>query len=213
LPVGATVPMKFKVDRHWPEAKVPIAVQPVDVPPNLAVGNNNQPMTVAADKNEADVQIQVRNNVPPGVYNLVLRGTAQVPFNKDPKATQKPPLASQAVTTPVKLKVYNSVADVTLGTPMLTLKGGQDAEIIVRINRLNDYKGEYKVALVPPQGFQGVTAAEVTIPANANEGKLMLKCAANAAPATNPNVVVRVSATVEKVVLNSEAKVGVTVVK
>jgi citrate lyase beta subunit len=143
----------------------------------------------------------------------VLRGTAQVPFNKDPKATQKPPLASQAVTTPVKLKVYNSVADVTLGTPMLTLKGGQDVEIIVRINRLNDYKGEYKVTLVPPQGFQGVTAAEVTIPANANEGKLMLKCAANAAPATNPNVVVRVSATVEKVVLNSEAKVGVTVVK
>jgi citrate lyase beta subunit len=93
------------------------------------------------------------------------------------------------------------------------VKGGADTELVVRVNRLNGYQGEFKVQLVLPQGFQGVTAAEATIPANATETKLVLKGAPNAAPAMNANVVVRATATVEKVTLTHEAKVAVTIQK
>jgi hypothetical protein len=213
LPVGATTPVKLKVERHWPEAKVPLQIGAIDVPPNLTLNNNNQPLTVPADKNEAELPMQIRNNVPPGVYNLVLRATGQVPFNKDPKATQKQNLGSMTVSTPIKLTVYNSVAEVSPATPSVSVKGGADAELIVRVARLNGYQGEYKVQLVLPQGFQGVTAAEAAIPANATEAKLVLKGAAGAAPATNPNVLVRVTATVEKVTLTHEAKLAVTITK
>jgi hypothetical protein len=212
-PVGATVAVKLKVNRHWPEAKIPIQVVAVDLPPNVAFNNNNQPVTVAADKNEADLQIQVRNNVAPGVYNLVLRGAGQVPFNKDPKATQKPPLGTTVVSTPIKLTIYNTVAEVTLNNANVTLKAGMDAELLVKVHRLNGYQGEFKLQLVLPQGFQGVTAPEVTIPANGNEAKFVLKCAQGAAPATNPGVVVRAVATVDKITLNHDAKLAVTITK
>jgi hypothetical protein len=58
-----------------------------------------------------------------------------------------------------------------------------------------------------------VTAAEATIPAGANEAKLVLKCPANAQPAANPNVVIRAVATIDKVTLNHDAKVNVTIAK
>ena len=53
--------------------------------PNLVV-NNNQPITVPADKNEAKVEVNVNAGAAPGTYNLELRGSAAIPFNKDPMA-------------------------------------------------------------------------------------------------------------------------------
>jgi len=61
--------------------------------------------------------------------------------------------------------------------------------------------------------LQGVTAADVSIPANANEARLVLKAAPNAPNASNPNVVVRLTASVQNIALNHEAKLSVTVAK
>ena len=38
--------------------------------------------------------IQVNANVQPGVYNIVLRANAPIPFNKDPKANRSRPPSS-----------------------------------------------------------------------------------------------------------------------
>lgn len=218
-PVGGVVNVKVKVTRQ-PDMKQPIQLGPitmppnqVELPPNLTFNNNNQPVAIPPDKNEFDVQFQVKPNVAPGTYNLVIRGTAQVPFAKDPKAAQKPPVNVTETLPPIKLTVYNSVAEVSVNTPNVTIKPGTDTDLVVKLNRLHGYAGEFKAQLVLPQGFAGVTAQEVTIPASANEAKLVLKCPANAAPAANPNVIVRCVATIDKVTLNQDAKIAVTIAK
>jgi hypothetical protein len=66
---------------------------------------------------------------------------------------------------------------------------------------------------VLPGGFQGVTAAPVKVPAGANEAKLVLTAPANAKPASNSNVVVRATATVNKINLTEETKVTLTIAK
>jgi hypothetical protein len=102
---------------------------------------------------------------------------------------------------------------VSVGSPAVTLQPGTDTELLVKVNRQHGYAGEFKVQLVLPSGFQGVTAPEVTIPAGADEAKLVLKAAADAKPAMNPNVLVRATATVEKVNLTQDAKIAVTIAK
>src|SRR5262249_24862084 len=130
-----------------------------------------------------------------------------------PKAAQKPNVSVTETLPPIKLTVYNTVADVSVNNANVTIKPGMDVELVVKVNRLHAYAGDFKVQLVLPQGFAGVTAPEVTIPANANEGKLVLKCPANAAPAANPNVIVRCVATIDKVTLNQDGKFAVTIAK
>jgi hypothetical protein len=214
VPLGGNVAGKVKIARHWPEFKAAVQLTAISVPPP-SQGNPPAPpqVTLAADKPDAEFRITVPSNATPGVYNLVLRGVGQVPFNKDPKAAQKPNINVVVPSTPIKVTVYNSVADVTVNNPNLTIKAGTDAELIVKVTRKYDYKGELKVQLVLPQGFAGVTAQEVTIPAGASEAKLMLKSPANANAATNPNVLVRATATVNNVALTQEAKLAVTITK
>jgi hypothetical protein len=151
--------------------------------------------------------------VDPGVYNLVLRGTAQIPYSKDAKAKKSPNVTAIAVAPPIKLTVFKSVAEVSVSTPSVTVRPGTETELLVKVNRLHGYAGAFKVQLVSPSGFQGVSAAEVTIPAGTDEAKLVLKAADNAKPAMNPNVLVRATAEVEKVTLTHDAKVAVTIAK
>ncbi len=216
VPLGGAIQTKVKINRLWPDFKAPVQIQALaqpqapnaPIPPQLPVI-----ATIAPDKPEVDVKLQVSGNVRPGVFNLVFRGQAQAPFNKDPNAKQKQPVNVIEPSTPVKVTVYNQVAELSVNNANLTLKAGGDAELVVKVNRQHAYTGEFKVLLVPPQGYQGVTAAEVTIPANMNEAKLALKSPANAAPAANQACTVRAVANVQGVTLTHETKVNVTVQK
>ncbi len=216
VPVGGAIQTKLKINRLWPDFKAPVQVaalaQPTGpnapVPPQLPVI-----ATIAPDKPEVDVKLPVSGNVRPGNYNLVFRGQAQAPFNKDPNAKQKPPVNVTEPSTPIKVTVYNQVAELSVNNASVALKAGGDAELVVKVNRLHGYTGEFKVLLIPPQGFQGATAAEVTMPGNANEAKLALKAPANAAPAANQAFTVRAVANVSGVTLTHETKVNVTVAK
>jgi hypothetical protein len=219
VPVGGNVPVKVALNVHNPEFKAPVQVQllataaPPNAPPPPPQAQLPAVATINPGTKEAEVRIQVPNNVVPGVYNLVLRGQAQAPVLKDSAGKPRPPVFIHEVAAPIKLTVFNTVATVSVDNPNLTLKPGTDTQLTVKVNRLHGYQGEFKVQLVLPQGFQGVQAAEITIPAGANEGKLTLKVPANAAPAANPNVLVRATAVVEKVTLNQEAKLAVTIAK
>ena len=46
--------------------------------------------------------------------------------------------------------------------------------MVVKVARLYDYAGEFKVSLVPPANVKDVTAAEVVIPAGKDEATLVL---------------------------------------
>jgi hypothetical protein len=60
---------------------------------------------VAAEKNEATVAFKVAANVPPGEYTLVLRGDAQVPYNRDAKATNRPNVRVADPSTPLTVTI------------------------------------------------------------------------------------------------------------
>ncbi len=220
VPIGGTVTTKVKVNRQWPDFKGQVQLSAIaqPTPPNAPPPPPQLPViaTIAADKPDIEVKVPVPNTVLPGVYNLVFRGLANgVDFKKNPMDKQAVKVNVAEPCSPIKVTVYNSVADLSVGNPSVTIKGGVDQELVVRVARKFNYAGEFKVSLVLPQGFQGVSAAEVTIPANVNEGKLVLKCPANTAPAMNPNVTVRATAQVgmPPVTLTQEAKFAVTITK
>jgi hypothetical protein len=72
-------------------------------------------------------------------------------------------------------------------------KGGKN-EVKVTVNRQNGFAGPVTLSLPLPPGVAGVKAEPVTIPADKNEGILVIEAAADAPEAALANMVVRASA-------------------
>ena len=88
--------------------------------------NNNQPIVIAPDKTDASLNVVVPANTPPGVYTIVLRGTAQIPMEKDPRQGQKQPTNVVLPSTPVTLTVLpKTLGTVALAPPNPTAKIGR----------------------------------------------------------------------------------------
>jgi hypothetical protein len=216
---GSKTNLAVNLRRIWPEFKTPLQVAPVDpqthLPPGLTVGVNNQPLTIPPDKNVASAILEVKNNVPPGTYEVVLRGIAQMPYNKDPMAPQKPNINVVQPSAPLTITVLPSqVATLSVNAPNATLKIGAEAELVVKVTRMHNYAGEFKVQLVLPPEVKSVTADAVTIPAGKDEAKVILRAPADASPGNIQNLVVRATATIaDNLPLVHEAKFNVNVVK
>lgn len=86
VPAGGTVEGKVSVERLWPDFKGKVQLTGLNLPPGFEVPATDLP----ADKNEVPIKLKVAANVPPGTYSVVLRGDAQVPFNRNPAASEKP---------------------------------------------------------------------------------------------------------------------------
>jgi len=187
----------------------------LDLPPNLVAVNNGQPITFAPGKDEMKVTVEPKLAAPPGNYTVVVRAAAQIPYNKDPMAKQKPNTNVVQPSVPVTLTVLpKQVATVTLANPNVTAKVGAQGEVVVKLARLYDFGGEFKVQLVVPPEVKGVSADGITIPAGQNEGKVILRIAPDAAPGNRPNLVVRATALVNgNVPTVHEVKLAVNVVK
>ncbi len=210
MPLGGNTNLKVKVERLWPDAKQPIGLTAVHLPPGVAF-NNNQPLTIPADKSEAEARLQVPGNLAAESFSVVMRGSSQIPFNKDPMAKQKPNTAMYAASLPMQIAVYRRVADVSIAPAQVVLKQGSDSTVTLKVIRLHDFQGPLQVQL---QGLpNGVTAANVTIPEKANEVKLLFKAAKNAAENKMVSVTVRVIGNIAPVNLTTEAKLNVEVKK
>ncbi len=212
---GEKANLKVTLTRHFPDFKTPLQAVAVDLPPNLLTVNNNQPMTIAPDKTEATAVVDAKANLPPGTYTIVLRASAQMPYNKDPMAKQKPNINLVQPSTAVMLTVLaKQVATLTLPNPTVTAKAGSQNEVIVKLARTNDYAGEFKVQLVLPPEAKGLSADEVTVAAGKDEAKLVLRVAPDMAPANVANIVVRATAMQNgNIPTPHDAKLNVTVVK
>jgi hypothetical protein len=211
---GEKFSLTLKLTRHWPDFKTPLQITYANPIPSLVV-NNNQPITVPADKNEAKVEINVNPNVAPGTYNLELRGSAQIPFNKDPMAKQKPNVNVLLPSAPAIITVLpKQVATLTLANPNIMAKIGTQSEVTVKVARVPEFTGEFKVQLVLPANTKGLSAADVTIPAGQNEAKIILKIAPDAAPGNHADLVVRATAMQNgNIPTPHEVKFNVNVVK
>jgi hypothetical protein len=214
VPQGSPAQVTVKLARNSPDFKNPLAVQAAltELPQGLTV-NNNQPVNIAADKNEATFPINVPATIPPGTYTIVLRGTAPIPFNKDPKGP-KQPINVVEFSSPVTLTVLpKSVATLALANATATAKAGATTEYVVTLTRQFNYDGEFKVEVVVPAAVKDVTVAAVTVPPGQNEAKLSLVVAADAPPGNRADLVIKATATYNGAPIVHEAKFNVNVVK
>ncbi len=212
---GENGALKVKLTRHSPDFKTPLTVlatpAELPLPPGMAI-NNNQPITIAPNATDGTLPITVPPNIPPGAYNIVLRTETQMPYNKDPMAKDKPNTLVVLPSTAVTLTVLpKELAQLSLSTPNATVKAGQSAEVVVRVNRLYGYTGEFKVQVVLPPGTKGAQIGDVVIPAGKDEAKLVIK--AGAMPANLPNLTVRATAMYQGRATTHEVKLNVNVVK
>jgi hypothetical protein len=211
---GTPAQITVKVARNSPELKNPIAVQasPADVPQGLLV-NNNQPINVAADKSDATLPVAVPPGILPGTYTIVLHGSTQIPFNKDPKGP-KQPINFVEFSTPVTLNVLpKSVAALALANPAATAKAGATTDYVLKLTRQFDYDGEFKVEVVVPAAVKDVSVAAVTVPPGQNEAKLPIAVPADAPPGNRADLVVKATAMYHGMPIVHEVKFNVNVVK
>jgi hypothetical protein len=214
LSQGEKLEVPMKLTRYWPDFKSNLQIQPVQN--NYPPGFNFGPVNIAADKNEGKVTVNLPTNFLPGDYTIVFRSFAAIPYNRDPNSKQKPNANVVQTATPLLLTVLpKKLADLTVPNPNPALKVGTQTEVLVRVNRLYDYEGEYTVTLLPSTDTPpGLVVEQAVIPAGKNETKLLLRAEPDAPPGNRQNLVVRVVANYhENVPISHETKINVNVTK
>ena len=83
---GDKLDIKVQIKRLWPEFTGELKLLPLSWPGNFQMPE----LPVAAGANEATVTITIQNGTAPGEYTLALLAQAQVPFNKDAAAKERP---------------------------------------------------------------------------------------------------------------------------
>ncbi len=101
---GTRITVPLKLARNWADFKAPVQVTILGLPGNQQ--RQQQPVaTIAADKTEASAVVDVRPNVPPGVYTIVFRGQAQFQYSKDKAGKRKQNVTVQLPSAPLMLTV------------------------------------------------------------------------------------------------------------
>jgi hypothetical protein len=205
--LGDKIKITAKLTRVQPEFKGNF--QYTAVPGDLPNGITVPALNMAPGKDEQVIEITVASNTVPGKYNVVLRGFA--PISADPKAK---PVNTVLPSNPVTLTVIpKQVASLSVDNPNPQVKVGAEVVVLVKVARQFDYADSFKVTLLP-ENTNGVTAADVVIPAGQNEVKLAFKAPAAAAVGARPNLTIRAVAVVNgNVMLNHDVKINVNVVK
>lgn len=212
-PLGGSAQLKLKVNRLWPGVATPITVHGLGLPPNAVFNVNNQPITIASNQTEATITINAPANVPPGAYSLSLMGQSAIPFNKDAKNAQKPAVQVREATLPITMHVINRLAHVYVFSNSVMMKTGGTVEVLVRAERLYNFKGPFNVQLVLPPGLTGIIAKEVIIPEGNSEVRFVISASAQAVPTTLSAVAVRVTGTINGITLSSDYPISITLMK
>ena len=187
------------------KANLQVAPVPGELPTGVTFAN----LTFAPGKDDVNAVLTVAATTPPGVYNVYFRGFAQI----SPNAKAKP-VNTILISTPVQLTVLpKQVATLTVDNAAPTIITGADGTIVVKVARQYDFADAFKVDLVLPPNVKGLTSDSLTIAPGANEVKLILRIAPDAAPANLQNLTVRATAVVNgNVTLTHETKINVNVV-
>ncbi len=212
---GDKASLALKLTRLQADFKGALQATAIDLPPNLLTVNNNQPINLPAGKDDITVPVEAKPNLPPGTYTIVLRTAAQVPFNKDPNAKQKPNINVVLPAPALQLTVLpKQVAALKLPNPNVTAKVGAQAELVVQLGRMYDYAGEFKVQAVLPPNLPGVAAEVVTVSPGKDEARVLIRVGPEAKPMNLPNLVVRATALVNgNLPTVHEAKFNLNIVK
>jgi hypothetical protein len=98
---GDKLELKVQIKRLWPEFAGELKLLPLGWPGNFQMPE----LLVAAGANEATVSITIQNGTAPGEYTLALLAQAQVPFNKDAAAKERPNTLVSLPSRPITIAV------------------------------------------------------------------------------------------------------------
>lgn len=101
---GKEVDLTLRLTRRWEDFKADVTVQPLSFPGNFKLSNTS----LKGDQTELTIPITVQNNTRPGSYTLAVMGQAQVPFNKDSEAKDRPNTLVSLPSRPVTLQVIEA---------------------------------------------------------------------------------------------------------
>jgi hypothetical protein len=206
VPQGDKIAIPIHVNRAG-DFKRPITVLALNLPPGLA----QQPLTIDASKDSGTVVLDNKGTVPSGNFTLVLRGQTQ-PANAKPNQQKKatePGNYLQAC-SPIALTIVPKTLGKLSVPGNVKLSAGKEVEVVVKIARLNEYAGPFRVEMV---GAKGLKSAMTTIPAGKDEAKLML-ATDDARPGTNTTATIRATAMFnDSIPIVHEAKLTVAVTK
>lgn len=221
LTQGERAVLTVTLNRLWPDLKGPVQVslmQPnfrpgEELPQGLRV-NNNQPLNLAGSQADSKLNVIVGNDVPPGTYNIVLRGQTAMNYKESAKAKARANTFVTAVSVPVSLTVLpRTLSTVTLSTANATVKVGGEAAVTVRLRRQYNHGGAYKVQLVLPPAIKGLECDEVTLGPDQDEVTLKVRAPEDSKPGNRAGLFVRVTTTFRGKPVTQEAKLNVNVVK
>jgi hypothetical protein len=104
---GTKLTVHLKLARLDPNFKGPVQVRGLNMPNNTgaAFNNNNQPLTLNPGKDDATATIDLQRTLPPGTYTFALTAQAQVPFSRDPAATNKTNANVVLSSTPITVTI------------------------------------------------------------------------------------------------------------
>jgi hypothetical protein len=204
---GDKVTIPLKLTRHWPEFKQ--ALQVIPIPQELPAGVTFGPVTLAPGKDEAKLALNVPANVPPGRYTFVFKSFAPIPTGPKGKAVN----VVQCSTAVVLTVVPKQVATLTISNAAPAVKVGDEVELVLKVARLHDFNGPFKIKLLMPPDVKGLIADEMTIEPGQSEVKLYLQADDDAAPGPRNNITVQATCELQGLTLTHETKINVNVTK
>lgn len=192
---GSLLNIGLKLERRNPDFVGALqGITALYLPPNVP----NQTINIGDKQTDGLMGLVIPNNVPPGTYSMVLRGTGQVPYTKDTK-NPKAAKANLPVLDPspaIQLTVLPRPMDLAVTPNPPTVKKGESVAVKVTVNRVNNYKGPVTLALTLPPGLAGITAAPVTVAPDKNDAMVTIAVAANVLPGDKTLLTIRGTATV-----------------
>jgi hypothetical protein len=185
-----------------------VSVAATDLPPEaLAL-----PVPIAKEANTGLFPFFVGKTLAPGIYTFILRGTGAYPFNKDPKAKEKPNINLIEPSNPITVLIRPAPVNMTVNNKGGALKQGGSLEIEVSIVRQNGCTGPISLSLVSGAQLK-LSAAPVSVDAAQTQAKMVIQAGKDSPPGDAIPLVVRAAASIRGELIEADEPVAVVISK
>ena len=205
--------IKVVIVKRDPEMKAAILIEPVDLPANFV--NNNKAISIAPAANDGTIPVTVPVTQAPGVYSILLRGQTNLGFAKDAAGKQKAAVNIVSVITPLELTVLpKALGEFSVTNTGVQVKAGAEGKLELKVKRLHNYEGTYKVEVVIPANAKGIVLEPSEFAINSEATLIKVKVAADAMPGPRNDIVLKFKGMfLGKDEIIAELKANVSVVK